>query len=31
MSDVGCAFDDNLTREEAASIVRTERKEMEDE
>lgn len=31
MSDVGCAFDDNLTREEAASIVRAARKEMEDE
>ena len=31
ISNVGCAFDDNLTREEAASIVRTERKEMEDE
>lgn len=31
MSDVGCAFDDNLTREEAASIVRAERKELEDE
>lgn len=30
MSNVGCAFDDNLTREEAASIVRTKRKEMED-
>lgn len=31
MSDVGCAFDDNLTREEAASIVKAERKELEDE
>lgn len=31
ISDVGCAFDDNLTKEEAANIVRTAKKEMEDE
>ena len=31
VSDVGCAFDDNLTKEEAANIVRTAKKEMEDE
>ncbi len=30
MSDVGYAFDDNLTREEAANIVRTAKKELED-
>ena len=30
ISDVGCAFDDNLTREEAANIVRTAKKELED-
>lgn len=31
ISTVGCAFDDNLTKEEAANIVRTAKKEMEDE
>ena len=31
ISDVGCAFDDTLTKEEAANIVRTVKKEMEDE
>ena len=31
ISDVGYAFEDNLTKEEAASIVRTAKKEMEDE
>lgn len=31
ISDVGCAFDDNLTKEEAANIVRMAKKEMEDE
>ena len=29
--DVGCAFDDHLTKEETANIVRTAKKEMEDE
>ena len=31
ISDVGCAFDDKLTKEEAANIVRMAKKEMEDE
>ena len=31
ISDVGYAFDDTLTKEEAANIVRTVKKEMEDE
>ena len=31
ISDVGCAFDDNLTKEEAANIVKMVKKEMEDE
>lgn len=31
ISDVGYAFDDNLTKEEAANIVRIAKKEMEDE
>ena len=31
ISDVGCAFDDALTKEEAANIVRTVKKKMEDE
>ena len=31
ISDVGCAFDDTLTKEEAENIVRTVKKEMEDE
>ena len=31
ISDVGCAFDDTLTKEEAANIVRTVKKEMENE
>lgn len=31
ISDVGYAFDDNLTKEEAANIVRMAKKEMEDE
>lgn len=31
ISDVGCAFDDFSTKEEAANIVRTVKKEMEDE
>lgn len=31
ISDVGCAFDDNLTKEEVANIVRMAKKEMEDE
>ena len=31
ISDVGCAFDDDLTKEEAANIIRTVKKEMEDE
>lgn len=30
ISDVGYAFDDNLTKEEAANIVRAAKKEMED-
>lgn len=31
ISDVGYAFDDNLTKEEAANIVKMAKKEMEDE
>ena len=31
ISDVGCAFDDALTKEEVANIIRTAKKEMEDE
>lgn len=31
ISDVGCAFDDILTKEEASNIVRKAKKEMEDE
>ena len=31
ISYVGCAFDDKLTKEEAANIVRTVKKKMEDE
>lgn len=31
ISDVGCAFDDTLTKEEAVNIVRMAKKEMEDE
>ena len=31
ISDVGCAFDDNLTKEEVANIVRTAKREMENE
>ena len=31
ISDVGCAFDDTLTKEEAVNIVRMSKKEMEDE
>lgn len=31
MSNVGCAFDDNLTKEEIANIVRTAKKELKDE
>ena len=31
ISDVGYAFNDSLTKEEAANIVRTVKKEMEDE
>ena len=30
ISDVGCAFDDALTKEEVANIIRTAKKEMED-
>lgn len=30
ISDVGCAFDDNLTKEEAENIIRMAKKEMED-
>lgn len=30
ISTVGCAFDDNLTKEEATNIVKTAKKEMED-
>ena len=30
ISDVGCAFDDNLTKEEVANIIRTAKKEIED-
>lgn len=31
ISDVGCAFDDNLTKEDVSNIVRKAKKEMEDE
>ena len=31
ISDVGCVFDDKLTKEEAANIVRMAKKEIEDE